>query len=202
MAEAVDSAKRVAEESSKILGVPTEDIIFGEIRSAFPWLKSGEIIWARNVDFQSVLFWVAAGAEPVRLNGPDGLKALSGLLHTHVGPLPTGLPAAQLAAAFRQLTIEPRGFVGSREFLQRQEPYLKAWLKSDSPAERRRFRELAPDPLLETSESDETWSLTFNYFNPEGGVEHWKVKGDRVNILNAAKRPAARDGTYRWPCRG
>lgn len=198
MTTEVDSARRIAERSVEILGKPEEELLFAGITREFAWLKFGELIWARTEDFRAAVFWVTAGAEPVHLNGNDGLPELAKLLLVHTGPLPERIAPVQLAAAIRKLTVEPRGIVACREFLAAERPHLEDWLRADRAPDRELFARHCEDPQLSAT-SDERWSLGFDYFNPAGGVEHWQVVGDRARIESARKSVALKAGTFAWP---
>ncbi|MGD8451082.1 MAG: hypothetical protein PVJ57_04635 [Phycisphaerae bacterium] len=201
MPDQVDSTKLVTEQAAQALGLPAEELIFAGIESAFPWIKFGEIIWARTVDFRPALFWVISGAEPRRLNGGDEFRALSLLLLEQAGPLPMCVSATELAEAIRKLTVEPRGYVGCQAFLDKHTPYLPSWLKRDTPAERAAFAKNCEDPELVVAEDGQTWTLRFFYFNTLGGVEQWEAAGTRDRIQSAKMTTAVRDGVFRYPMR-
>ena len=195
----VNTQRRILELSADILTEPPERILYARINEDFPWLKFGEFIWARSEDFRSAIFWAVPGAEPVQLNGDDALERLADVLRVQTGPLPSGLSPVELAGAVRQLTVDPRALIASRELLWELEPELEDWLKSDTKADRDHFARQCTDPKLARSSQDESWSLAFNAFNPAGGVEKWQVTGDKARLLSAAKSVAVRDGTFFWP---
>jgi hypothetical protein len=198
MGDEVASADRIAEDSSKALGVPVSVIHFTAIEDSFAWLKVGEIIWARTEDFKAAVYWVRQGASPKRLNGPDGLQNVSALLTSQPGPLPGCVSTIQLAEAVRKLTVEPRGFVGNRDFLARASQDMESWLIDGAAKDRELFKQHCRDPRLSPGSGDE-WILEFYYFNPEGGVESWRVSGDKKRIATARKSEALANGTFRWP---
>jgi hypothetical protein len=199
MAEQTNTSQRVVDLSSEILGVPSDQLFFTGIEEAFPWLKFGEIIWARTCDFKAALFWVFTNTEPVHLNGDDALEAVANLLITHAGPLPDSVTPVELGEAVRKLTRTPRGYVGCQEFQRKHSPYIRSWLRRDTPAERDHFAKFCADPTLSLSEEDGTWSLGFFYFNPDGAVEKWELTGDAARIHAAKQNVAAKDKTFRWP---
>ncbi len=206
--------------AASALEVPFEHLIVGRIESEFPWLKNGGIVWARTVDFKSALFWVRNEGPPIWLNPPElkGLPGLSVMLTTSVGELPGEVKPIPLAEAVRKLSVEPRGYVASQEFLKKHTPYLSSWLMKDTEAARKQFAAQCSDPILaklqntdkpdtpdNAKKSDKpdanAWKLTFSYFNPQGGVEKWVVIGDAAHVASAKKDEALPDGTYRWPFR-
>jgi hypothetical protein len=184
------------------LGVPFDHLLVGRIESEFPWLKTGGILWARTVDFKSVLFWVRDQGPPIWLNPPElkGLPGLSIMLSQNVGDLPGNIKPVELAEAVRKLAVEPRGYVASQEFLKKHTPYLAGWLKEDNQKTRNLFAQQCADPVLDKVEG-KPWKLSFAYFNPQGGVEKWVVEGDANHVASAKKSEGLADGTFRWPFR-
>jgi hypothetical protein len=192
-------AQLIAHESSRELGVAEHEIRFSAIQSEFPWIKSGELIWARRVDFEAVIFWARPGYAPVMLNRGPKLESLSALLRESVGSLPGGLKPSDLAAASRKLTVEPRGYVASRQFLEKVQPYISAWTRGD-PQLRQSFASQCVDPFLQLLDA-KNWQLQFRYFNPHGGVELWQAAGDRESVRTLTESRVVPDGTFRFPVR-
>jgi len=186
--------------ASQTLDTTAEKLLYGRVESQFPWIKVGGIAWVRNPEFECGMYWIQPDQQPVWLNPPEmrGLPALSILLKSNSGDLPTSLKPIQLAEAIRRLAVEPRGYVAGKEFLEKHQPYMSAWLPEDTPEWRRRFADLCPDPRLKV-DKQATWQLEFNYFNPQGGVEKWHAAGDAMHVAQATMSPAADNGTFRWP---
>ena len=198
MVKLVNTAKRVMQLSSAILDVPLPDIHFTDISEAFPWLRQGELIWARTLKFKAAVFWARQGLEPIQLNGSQPLGILARLLVRQTGGLTKGVSAAELAEAIRCLTVEPRGYVCTPKFRAWIYPYLRFWVRGNNAEDRERLFQLCNGPVLKRSD-DEAWSLEFNYLNPKGGVESWSASGDALEIHQAESSDAVEQGTYLWP---
>lgn len=196
-----NTSATIRQKSAAILGVPEEKLLYQAIESQFPWIKSGEVIWSRTQSFEAAIFWGVKGQDPVLLNGKDGLASISELIISQAGKLPQSISPVDLAGAVRKLTVEPRGFVGCRQFYDKQLPYLTNWLQKDTTSERDIFLKHAADPVLSNSQEEKTWKLKFFYFNPDGGVEEWDVSGAESLIQNAKKTEALPGKSFRWPYR-
>jgi hypothetical protein len=182
----------------RVLGAPIHRLLVSVIQTKFLWLTTGRIVWARTKDLRHALFWVVPGRAPAHLNGPDGLSHLSEMLTSSTGPLPHGLSPLLLGEAVRQLTFDPRGVVGTPEYLRSLGPGIQHWLKSADPADQRLFEAQCAGPRLQVQD-DGAWSLELECFNVGGGVERWQIGGDARQISRAESVLAVPDGTFRWP---
>jgi hypothetical protein len=187
-----------AAKASTLLGVGRGDLITGVVSSKFPWLREGEIVWSRTLDFKHCMFWIKDDEEPVLLNGKDRMSAISSVLVANVGSLPDNLSAETLALAVRQLGQDPRGLLGGHQLLERFDDSLEIWLKSDDAHDRQLFLDANTDPVLR-SVGDHGWELDFNFFTPKGGVEAWKVEGDHAAIQRMESTARLPDHTFFWP---
>jgi len=79
---------------------------------------------------------------------------------------------------------------------------LKAWLPLGKPDAEALLRAQCVAPELHSDPASERWILQFRYFNQSGGVEQWRVAGDRTAIRSALHQPAVADGTFNWPYEG
>lgn len=196
---AQSAARRIVEESARTLDTPEHQLRVSAIQSEFPWIKRGEVLWVRRVDFEALIYWVRSNQTSTVLNRGNTLDSISSLLRDNVGPLPGTLTAPALAAALRKLTVEPRGYVMTPQFFERVKPNLSDWTRGDT--------ELA---LLLQSHSieptlrlvDQTgWQLEFRYINPQGGIELWHASGDRDFVRTLQKSLPVAEGTFRFPVR-
>lgn len=192
-----DYIDAVADDCERILKMPFDDLVISLVETKYPWLKSGRVVWARTPEWKQALFWVLPDEKPMHLNGPRGLSYVSRMLVESTGPLPQSLPPTRLAETIRQLTYDPRGQVGSRDFLARVRSYIKNWLVDDNAASQTLFEEQCEDPVIHTDK--ETWTLTFRCLNVQGGVELWTVKGTSSRIQEAVNIPIHPTGTFAWP---
>lgn len=171
-----------------------------EVTSHYPFVRAHRLFVGHNEQKRSLaVAWAEGqGARPLAL--PDGLPALSELLVAETGPLPDGLPPGDLALAIRRLGVDPRGYLGEPEVLNRPIPPRDTFCNGNR-AEQQKQRLLFAQAPDVRRRPDGTWALQFFYWNPRGGVELWDVIGAAASLLGATRSEAAPDGSFRWPFR-
>ncbi len=99
----------------------------------------------------------------------------------------------------------PRHCPGSSVMLKMTMGEDSAWLRGTEKSEAV-LHELAKDP--EFSFEGNTWTVVFNVFKADGGVDRWKVIGEhdpeanRNQVLNIEVTPLKPAGTFSWPFLG
>lgn len=181
----------------RILDTPLEDLHYQAIESQFPWVKKGRLIWVRKPDFDCVVYWQKPDRSFIVLNGKRKLEDISDLLRANIGRLPGQLFGSELAAALRKLTVEPRGFLADRSFVEKMRPYLSSWAPS---------KDLEGVLISECRDAalrpgNNAWTLEFRYINPRGGIEGWIGHGDTERVTTLDMNTVVPDGTFRFPYR-
>lgn len=220
MPELDETSRLLLEQAPQALGVHPSLLRYVGIGKSYAWLRVGELIVARSVDDRAAVFWALYGYEPVHMNGPDGLARLGPFIVDQLRSPVWTLSADKLAAAIRQLTVEPRGFVGGKALLDEASQHWRFWLATDDEANRDKFKSHCAEPVLKIVEKDKktpaatkptvggagapsddgkAWTLAFFYFTSAGAVEMWEAAGDSSNITAAKSSPVQPPGTFRFP---
>jgi hypothetical protein len=133
----------------------------------------------------------------ITFHEPKMLDSLNALLRGEAIRLPDAMNAEQLAAAVRTFVRGAGGFVGSAAFWEAQKTALDMWTSRSPQAGPKSFHSYCQDPVV--SRKDGTWTLTFFFFNNQGGVEKWRVSGDKAKISEAVSDIALPNGTFLFP---
>lgn len=173
-----------------------------DITSRFLWAREHRFMWGVDQQRNSAVVAMAVDGSIELLSGQDGLETLSRILVREQKAIPGDLDAEALAEAVRRLTVAPPGVVAKPDLPDRKSPPLKAWLPRGQPEKEALLRAQCAAPELRSDAASGDWMLEFRYFNPSGGVEQWRVTGDRTSIRSVQRQEAVPDGTFNWPYEG
>jgi hypothetical protein len=191
------SARDIArEEALKRWGAASGEPFVDDVSRRFPWASKHSLQLVLGPGGQRLMVAVGPGDERLPFGDPNDLKNLNRFFDVEFLALPDGLPPDVMAQAMRSFLVGPRGFVGSKAFLEEVVgDEINHWLRK--PEDLDAFIKHCADPLVELD--GDRWTLRFFFFNERGGVESWSVVG-RPNVIDEAKLDVALpDGTLRFP---
>ncbi len=172
-----------------------------DLTSRHPWLRKHRLYFV--ADHRNQQFLIVAGEPAGRLvfdpagDRPAKLEKLNRLFHAEAVTLPDGPTPEQLAWVLRACLVGPGGFVGSSAFWEAQKDALKLWTSpcpEDGPG---LFRKYCQGPHL--ARRGIYWTLSFQYFTKEGGVERWHTSGDGQRVGHATFEQAEPAGRFFFP---
>lgn len=190
----------LAKESAAALWkAEAKDVSVVDVATAFPWFKKNATVMAVHRDMRRVLFSIdkEGTVRAVVGNTPEErLAQWNGLLAAE-GLEPEKLAPESLAVTCRAFLKEPGGWVGSPKFLENQKTSLAMWTSPNPDKGPELFERHCQEPQWQI-EGDQ-WVLRFFYFNRNGGVEEWVIKGENGKVQSADHKSALADGTFLCP---
>ena len=160
-----------------------------DITSGYPWLVNARILWLLDSGSNnSVVIYLGQSGKAVILNQENGFDKIYSLLETHFSDiLHDDVKRIAMLNVVKDWVIEPRGHIGSTEFWMKEKPVLDSWLLGDNK-ESAVFKKYCADPNFFFDQMNDSWTISYFVFNPEGGVNLVKVFGTdkpfRINKIS------------------
>lgn len=172
MTFAIDDAKKIASERWN-----NPPVVTGlDFTPYLPWLRNHKVFLMESSGKEMIIAWSTNG-EVFIFDRAGALETLNRLFENEPVRL-YEIEPQQLSQAIRGfLQVSFLGRVGSKELLA-EEHSDPRWVQVDSDLER--FECHCQGPNL--THADGAWQLDFNFFNSNGGVEGWSVKGSANQI--------------------
>jgi hypothetical protein len=216
----MDPLLLASQEAARAWGVPAGEVRAARVTEHYPWCKRFDVVFVTGPEAQkalvasdgqgTVLRFADERGVPRDVNRAARLAALNDLLAAETATLPNDLTPVLLAKAVRAFLSDPSGFVASQAFLEEQiaSKAIDGWTRvarhlpggdrHTQPERREMFTRACTDPDLD-KKGGGAWSLAFNYFSRNGGVERWHVEGDARRITSAADETALPANTFNPP---
>lgn len=197
----VETAKYLA---ASVWKCSPNDVYIEDVTEYYSWARSHTVMTAIDSERRSLLATFNPDGDPLLFHNLAGiaanLESLNRLLQTEQIKLPTGIPAEQLAEALRNFLVNIGGFVGSQDFWEQQKDSMDIWTSRMPHGGKELFKNHCQNPSIHRH--DDEWRLEFSYFNNQGGVERWRVSGDRQAVREAAFETTVPDRTFLFPYGG
>lgn len=169
--------------------------------ACFPWSKTCSFWMGMNMERYRVLLVLDASQTahvfpPVSdlahvSNAHRNVSLLNSIIRAEGAKLPQGL---DVAWTLRNVLGSFGGHVASRRFFEQQQRMLPMWTTHRPKDGAQLFEQFCTDPVLRTHE--DTWALSFRYFNSMGGVEEWSAAGKTQLIDTYAARQLLPNRTF------
>ena len=170
-----------------------------DVTASYGKLEVERLFWIIDSEDHSITLAQCRNGEFYLLSGPQGLALSSELLVKAYGNEPwRTLGVEKLGKIIMSWHSDPRAYIATESFFQKQRPVLKSWLtkrEKDASA----LLSVCRDPIL--TQDGIHWNLDFNAINRRGGVEHWIIKGDATNFMikDVTITTVKPDGTFNFP---
>lgn len=204
----MEASDIVRDAAAKYFQTPASGVVVRDsIQSRFPWSKLHRFSMAMNADRRMLLMVLdpsqVAHVFPLVTDlalvsqARENVDLLNAVIRSEGVELPRGL---DLPWTLRNVFCSMGGHVASRKFLeeQRQNPMtMQMWATYRPQDGAQLFEQHCTDPVIHSHE--DSWHLSFRYFNPGGGVEEWTAVGKRQQIDSCAARLVLPNRTFMPP---
>lgn len=142
---------------------------------AYPWLTVGRLYWTTDPLGPDLLVAdLGGGRPPVRLTGD--IAALKGFIAMQFnGRLPGVGALSDIAQLVKDAIFGKRGRIATPDFFDAQQLRLDDWFLGHDNSDRAEFARLCSG--IRAALNKNAWTLQFNVFNEQGGVDVVRVSG-------------------------
>ncbi len=212
----MDREQAAKEVGARIWGCPVDEVFPEDLSVRFPWAKRFAIVMLMDLQRHTMLIAVDDQGSDIAFNvpfrGEDALSSASArlgdlntLFDLEAVRLPDAVPPVDLAYSIRGLLAGVPGVVGSKAHWDRLVDNLwrSTVYRPRNPddffanAEADLLKKYCAEPKL--AKSGERWTLSFYFFNVDGAVEHWEVRGDGRAVTDTQLTMAESEGRFIYP---
>lgn len=149
------------------------------LASSYPWLpEEYKLIWVLDTkSSKTLLISISPNSKtPTVLELGNNMAPISELLRIRYPSFPNkSIDQLFLVELLKDFLVDPRVYVGSKEFWKEQKPVIDSWLYG-SINSASTFKKYCKDPHFRFSRNE--WEVSFNVFNMQGGVTSLFVSGN------------------------